>query len=270
MADGIFKGGKKLASHTWDGISGIWKDPIQGGQEDGVKGAIAGFGQGVMGLVCKPLVGVMDLGSDLVSGIGNTLPSVTSNNILTQVMQTRKTRMFYSKMNIMKEYKYSDALIKENLNRIKVELEFGLNISSFEGSFETEPNHNHELFIILGNGLLLCRWSQTKQNKLKFVKFYLWKSFFSISNRPGKKVLICTFKLQSRQSTPKLFGTNSSSFSSRSHSTHNFESNLSNNLYIDSNSFKAQKDLRLPLKSAKLAEIIAKKLSQYIRSSTRS
>eukprot|EP01084_Bolivina_argentea_P095931 172448_1 len=120
MADGIFKGTKKLALHTWDGVSGIWKDPIQGGQEDGVKGAIAGFGQGVMGLICKPLVGVMDLGSDLVSGIGNTLPSV-NDNLLLNVKRKRKARMFYSHMKLMKEYKYSDALIKENLNRIRSE-----------------------------------------------------------------------------------------------------------------------------------------------------
>ena len=97
MADGIFKGGKKLASSTWDGISGIWKDPIQGGHQDGVKGAITGFGQGVMGLVCKPLVGVMDLGSDLVQGIGNTLPSINAVHI--DNAQRRRPRMFYSKMN---------------------------------------------------------------------------------------------------------------------------------------------------------------------------
>ena len=72
-----------------------------------------------MGLVCKPLVGVMDLGSDLVSGIGNTLPSVNNYNI-TNVTNKRLPRMFYSKMNIMKEYKYSDALIKSNLNKMEL------------------------------------------------------------------------------------------------------------------------------------------------------
>eukprot|EP01083_Nonionella_stella_P301013 1030575_1 len=247
MADGIFKGGKKLASSTWHGISGIWKDPIQGGHEDGVKGAIAGFGQGVMGLVCKPLVGVMDLGSDLVSGIGNTLPEVTSNNRLCNVTQKRLNRMFYGKMNICKEYKYSDALIKHNLKQIqlinntpndeeeKVELITNtLSAYSFEGSFETQPNHQHQLFIILGNGLLLCRWSQTKQNKLKFVTFYPWNQFFSISNRPGNKILICTFKLQQQ-------------------TNHNQER-------------IQQKDLKLPLKSAKFAQLVSRKLQQYVQS----
>jgi hypothetical protein len=68
MADGLFKGSKKLALSAWDGISGIVKDPIQGMEEDGVKGAVLGFGQGVMGFVCKPLVGVLDGCSDLVYG----------------------------------------------------------------------------------------------------------------------------------------------------------------------------------------------------------
>merc|ERR1712204_84403 len=125
--------------------------------------------------------GVMDLGSDLVSGLGNTLPS----------------------MNNMKEYKYSDALIKSNLSQFNSNLQFKYNFISFEGSFETEPNHQHQLFIILGNGLLLCRWSQTKQHKLKFVRFYPWNSFFSISNRPEQKTLICTFKLQNIRTNDK-------------------------------------------------------------------
>ena len=283
MADGIFKGGKKLAHSTWDGISGIWKDPIQGAAEDGYKGAIAGFGQGVMGLVCKPLVGVMDLGSDLVSGIGNTLPSVNNYNILTSVTPTRLPRMFYSKMNIMKEYKYSDALIKSNLNRMKLtynknqkNITNKLTFISFEGSFETQPNHQHELYIILGNGLLLCRWSQTKQNKLKFVNFYPWKSFFSISNRPGKKILICTFKLpqtnnhnhigSQSQSYNNLFNDTQSSYSSSSYKS--LPSYKRQNT-SSSATYKTQRELRLPLKSAKLAELISRKLSQYVRASHR-
>ena len=276
MADGIFKGGKKLASSTWDGISGIWKDPIQGAQEDGYKGAIAGFGQGVMGLVCKPLVGVMDLGSDLVSGIGNTLPSVNNYNILTNVTNKRLPRMFYSKMNIMKEYKYSDALIKSNLNRMKLQYNNHKNnkltFISFEGSFETEPNHQHELYIILGNGLLLCRWSQTKQNKLKFVNFYPWKLFFTISNRPGKKILICTFKSKQKNhqsSQSNIYDSYNDSYSNLIESQSNLNSSSSHLSLYDNQSYQPQRELRLPLKSAKWAELISRKLSQYVRASQR-
>eukprot|EP01084_Bolivina_argentea_P085024 153703_1 len=109
-----------------------------------------------------------------------------------------------------------------------------LTFVSFEGSFETEPNHNHELFIILGNGLLLCRWSQTKQNKLKFVNFYSWKSFFSISNKSGTKKLICTFKLEEKQQNNRGRGRGQSQSDSFNHllesrSTIGSHSHLNNN-----------------------------------------
>ena len=75
---------------------------FKGAAEDGAKGAISGLGQGVMGLVCKPLVGVMDLGSDLVSGIGNTLPSMSRTNLIhSQLAPRRLPRMFYSKMKVL-------------------------------------------------------------------------------------------------------------------------------------------------------------------------
>ena len=124
-----------------------------------------------------------------------------------------------------------------------------------------------ELYIILGNGLLLCRWSQRTVNKLKFVNFYPWKSFFSISNRPGKKILICTFKLKKSN----LSINNTSYDSSQSFQSHPYlEISQSNSLsYIDTSQYRTQKDLRLPLKSAKLAELIARKLSQYVRASQR-
>lgn len=299
MADGIFKGGKKFANSTWDGISGIWKDPIEGAAEDGVKGAVSGLGQGVLGLFCKPLVGVMDLGSDLVSGIGNTLPSMNRSKLIhSQLAQRRLPRMFYSKMKVMKEYKYSDALIHSNLRQLAMQnnlpsstgnsssssssssnpssasaFRLSPNSLCFEGSFETEPNHRMELYIILGNGLLVCRWNQTKEHRLKFQAFYPWTSFFSVSNRPGTKVLIATFKLPSTPNVMSRSKTKLKGFaSSKLTLSHSNSPSASVSSSVSSSFRRAvntPNEIKLHLKSSKLADKIARKLSLHIRESTR-
>ena len=172
----------------------------------------------------------------------------------------------------MKEYKYSDALIHSNLRQMAQQKNLPPTATAntptalmaphslcFEGSFETEPNHQAQLFLILGNGLLLCRWNPAKIHRLKFVAFYPWSSFFSVSNRPGNKLLIATFKLANdskHKSSSKL--SPSASTSTRSATSSSMR-----------RAFQSQRELRLPLKSANLADKIARKLSQHIRASQR-
>jgi vacuolar protein sorting-associated protein 13A/C len=42
-------------------ISGIISEPIKGGKKNGSKGAIAGVGKGLVGLIIKPISGTIDL-----------------------------------------------------------------------------------------------------------------------------------------------------------------------------------------------------------------
>ena len=190
----------------------------------------------------------------------------------------------------MKEYKYSDALIHFNLRQLALQNNLPSATGSghhgdasslvsarslcFEGSFETEPNHQAQLFIILGNGLLLCRWNQTKEHRLKFQAFYPWNSFFSVSNRPGTKVLIATFKLPPTptshgtlsRSKQKLKALSSSKLPSPSASGSSMSRTVSSSF---SRAINTQKELRLHLKSPKLAEKVARKLLLQIRQSNR-
>lgn len=239
---------------------------------------------------------MMDLGSDLVSGIGNTLPSMNRQLLIhSQLAPRRLPRMFYSKMKVMKEYKYSDALIDSNLRQMaqqKNVLQRGsdgepqsTHSSSdsaivaahslcFEGSFETEPNHQAQLWLILGDGLLLCKWNPAKLHRLKFVAFYPWSSFFSVSNRPGNRVLIATFKgftiQRANDSTHKSEHRLSPSTNDPVQPT---KSPPPRTPTQQTTSFyrhqQSQSELRLPLKSPSLAHKIANKLALHIRAQHR-
>ncbi len=232
----------------------------------------------------------MDLGSDLVSGIGNTLPSMKRQLLIhSQLAPRRLPRMFYSKMKVMKEYKYSDALIHSNLNVMQKnvlqrgsEREPQSSHSSsdsaivpahslcFEGSFETEPNHQAQLWLILGDGLLLCKWNPAKLHRLKFVAFYPWSSFFSVSNRPGNRVLIATFKgytaERANESTHKSEHRLSPSTNHSVAPPPRTPTQQTTSFYRHQQS---QSELRLPLKSPSLAHKIANKLALHIRAQHR-
>lgn len=47
-------------------------DPIKGGKKRGLKGAVRGFGKGMVGLVMKPVAGTLDLVTLTIRGIANT------------------------------------------------------------------------------------------------------------------------------------------------------------------------------------------------------
>lgn len=50
---------------------GLILDPLRGAKEDGVKGFFSGAGKGLVGLVVKPGVGVIDMTSRAFAGIRN-------------------------------------------------------------------------------------------------------------------------------------------------------------------------------------------------------
>ncbi|ETO22598.1 vacuolar protein sorting-associated protein vps13 [Reticulomyxa filosa] len=72
----LVSGGKSFTKALGSALTGLMHDPLKGAQESGTKGAILGFGQGIMGLLVKPVVGATDLVSDVLYGTGVILPSL--------------------------------------------------------------------------------------------------------------------------------------------------------------------------------------------------
>lgn len=42
-------------------LAGVIVEPVKGAKQGGIKGGAMGFGKGILGLVCKPVKGTIDL-----------------------------------------------------------------------------------------------------------------------------------------------------------------------------------------------------------------
>jgi len=73
VAAGVTQFGRSVVS----GVTGLWEQPIKGGQEGGFMGGLEGFGKGVAGLVFKPVGGVVDMVQSSFAGI-ESLASISS------------------------------------------------------------------------------------------------------------------------------------------------------------------------------------------------
>ena len=104
--DTMIGGLKALGGGFIDGITGVVMTPIQMGQEKGAGGAFVGIAKGLVGLVTKPVAGVLDAGvatfaatrkaitgedSDVIPPIriARALPMVPNQGIPTQILENR-------------------------------------------------------------------------------------------------------------------------------------------------------------------------------------
>ena len=72
IISGLFSGTTIMISSVFQGVTGLVVEPIKGAKSDGVKGATLGVGKGILGLICKPIAGSIDLVTQTARGIGNT------------------------------------------------------------------------------------------------------------------------------------------------------------------------------------------------------
>ena len=94
---GIFKGTTILIGSILSGVAGLVTEPVKGAKAKGFKGATIGVGKGLLGLVCKPVAGGIDMVTLTTRGIGNT-PKTIYNGA---------TKVFRRKVKGVKiEYKY--------------------------------------------------------------------------------------------------------------------------------------------------------------------
>eukprot|EP00761_Pharyngomonas_kirbyi_P013510 gb/GECH01013539.1/.p1 GENE.gb/GECH01013539.1/~~gb/GECH01013539.1/.p1 ORF type:complete len:3191 (+),score=691.51 gb/GECH01013539.1/:1-9573(+) len=68
-----FSGGADAFTHgIWDGMTGIFRKPLEGSQKEGVGGFMKGVGKGLLGVPVKPMVGVLEFATKTTEGIKNT------------------------------------------------------------------------------------------------------------------------------------------------------------------------------------------------------
>ena len=72
VTHGIIMGAKDFGNGLLQGVSGMFTNPIKGGQEEGAIGVLKGLGKGLTGMVVKPVAGTLDMTTRLQQGIKNT------------------------------------------------------------------------------------------------------------------------------------------------------------------------------------------------------
>lgn len=70
LKSGVKTGATRFGRGLFEGVTGVFLDPIKGAKEGGALGALKGVGTGLAGLAFKPIVGTADLVSGTMAGVG--------------------------------------------------------------------------------------------------------------------------------------------------------------------------------------------------------
>ena len=116
---GVAGAGKSIFGGLKEGVSGVWKQPARGAKVDKNKGvgALKGIGKGVLGVLIKPAVGVIDGATKLLNGVKNTtnVKERAGGNRL----HTRCERMIYGPMSHIRPYNYEDSLVWGIISKLR-------------------------------------------------------------------------------------------------------------------------------------------------------
>ena len=80
--DGLIKGVEHFGSGMVRGVTGIVTNPYKEGKKSGASGFMKGVGKGLVGAVVKPAAGVLDLASDVSSGIKASATGASAHRAL--------------------------------------------------------------------------------------------------------------------------------------------------------------------------------------------
>jgi vacuolar protein sorting-associated protein 13A/C len=61
-----------MITNVFSAVAGVITEPVKGAKKGGIKGGAVGLGKGILGLVCKPVKGTIDLVTQTTRGISNT------------------------------------------------------------------------------------------------------------------------------------------------------------------------------------------------------
>ncbi|KAI8968041.1 hypothetical protein BDF20DRAFT_917267 [Mycotypha africana] len=102
---GVTQGVGYFGTSIVSGFTGLVKRPIEGAEEDGVVGLISGIGKGVVGVFTKPMVGLLDMASNITAGIRETTTVFENTNL-----QRERIPRYTGKDGIVTPYSQREAL----------------------------------------------------------------------------------------------------------------------------------------------------------------
>ena len=144
-----------------EALTGVVRMPWQGAKRDGAAGFVKGIGKGAMGLLAKPLVGVVEGASQVMHGVHRSTAAGTNAGAAKLQQHRRKRRAVYGPCRVLRPYSADDALavqyaIRAGLggdafvDRVVVGAQFGLLLFSIERLAHFAPH---------GELLLVVRWA---------------------------------------------------------------------------------------------------------------
>lgn len=154
---GVTQGASSLASSLVSGVSGVVVQPFMGAESEGVVGFFKGVGKGLVGAVTKPVVGLVDLATNVTEGIKNTTTVFDEAGELDRIRVPR----FVDEDGILRAYSQREALGQQWL----METEDGVYASDrYKAHIDVRLE---ESVVIATNNRLLCvsagplneRWS---------------------------------------------------------------------------------------------------------------
>ena len=141
IVGGVVHGGKRLGLGFFEGITGIVTAPIESAQKEGVKGFFKGLAKGTVGVVVKPVSGILDAASSVARGASTSVMRMKSKN------RVRLPRVFYGHDQRMLEYSIQDARIAAFLRNHELE--------EFRSAYVSQIEAGAFTFVILSRALVL-------------------------------------------------------------------------------------------------------------------
>jgi hypothetical protein len=114
VLEGVGQGLLALGGGVVSGVSGIVTQPIKGAQQGGAEGFFVGLGRGLMGVVVKPAVGVLDLASRTTEGIKNTPEMLADERV-----EPRRAPRFFAPDRVLRPYSSDRAAERERLRTMR-------------------------------------------------------------------------------------------------------------------------------------------------------
>ncbi|KAI8911617.1 hypothetical protein EDD86DRAFT_202866 [Gorgonomyces haynaldii] len=101
---GVTSGAASLIRSVTSGVTGVISQPFKGAQESGVEGFFKGLGKGLVGVVTKPMIGLVDMATNMSDGIKNT------TTVFDNTIQRQRLPRYVGGDGILKSYNAREAL----------------------------------------------------------------------------------------------------------------------------------------------------------------
>ena len=111
-------GTKRLGVGIFQGVSGVFTQPVKGAQKEGVAGFVKGVGKGLVGIAVKPVIGVTDFISSATIGASATTTAISEftnqgkRRRRKNAHRTRTPRLMYGDHRLLKVYNEDESYVR--------------------------------------------------------------------------------------------------------------------------------------------------------------